>query len=67
MFEKSALRKETKKVRGLLDKKQYPETYAALSEVFITGFSLLSEAKQETTRYAGGDKRLNKNSLDLLQ
>ena len=35
MFEKSALREETKKVRGMLDKALYPETYAALSDVFI--------------------------------
>lgn len=31
MFEKSALFEETIKVRDMLDKAQYPETYAALS------------------------------------
>ena len=33
----------------------------------LMDLSPLSEAKQETTRYAGGDKELNKNSLNLLQ
>ena len=35
-FERGALLEETKKVRSQLDRGQFPETYAALSDVFIS-------------------------------
>jgi hypothetical protein len=42
--------------------------FVEVSQLFLLiGVSPSSEARQEITRYAGGDKKLNKNSLDLLQ
>ena len=45
-FERGALLEETKKVRSQLDRSQFPETYAALSDIFISEDTLFDIASR---------------------